>query len=115
MDEIRADGKKWKARLSGGAFRRYKEATGKDFLLQGEADTVDTMTLAWAAACSGAKAEGTEMPPDLETFCDRLSLAELNGLGVWLRSQLAAQADPADSGDSKKKKETDSPGASTGS
>ncbi len=55
------------------------------------------------------------MPPDLETFCDRLSLAELNGLGVWLRSQLAAQADPADSGDSKKKKETDSPGASTGS
>lgn len=105
-------GMEWKARLTGGAFRRYKEATGKDFLLQGEADTVDTMTLAWAAACSSAKADGTEMPPDLETFCDRLSLAELNGLGAWLRSQLSAQADP---GDSKKKEETDSPGASTGS
>lgn len=115
MDEIRADGKKWKACLSGGAFRRYKEQTGHDFLLQGEADTVDTMTLAWAAACSSAKAEGTEMPPGLETFCDRLSLAELNALGKWLRSQLSAQADPGDSGDSKKKEETDSPGASTGS
>ena len=67
------------------------------------------MTLAWAAACSSAKAEGTEMPPGLETFCDRLSLAELNGLGEWLRSQLSAQADPEAS---KKKEETDAPGAS---
>lgn len=112
MSRITANGKELKAPLSGGAFRRYKELTGRDFLLQGATDTVDTMALAWAAACASAHAEGEEMPPDFETFCDRLSLAELNGLGEWLRSQLTAQGDPETS---KKKEGTDGPGALTSS
>lgn len=98
---LTAGGRRLAARLTGGSLLRFKRETGRDFLRTAEdADSEDLMHLAWLSLAD------RDRGPGYEEFCDSLSMAEVNGLGLWLNAELreGSEADSVEAGGGAKKK-----------
>lgn len=101
MDSITIKGSQWPCRLTMGALLRFKRATGKDVgQLDNLSDMEDMLTLMWCCVASACKADGVEFSMDLETFCDSMTIAEVNQWNQQVGT--AAEAQPVAADDKKK-------------
>ena len=77
-----SDGMSFPCKLTLGAMRRFKEATGHDVsAIEGAADMA---VLVWCCCKSTCNAEGVDMPYNLEDFTDRLDGDAIQGFSALL-------------------------------
>lgn len=80
---IEINGKKYPARLTMGAMRRYRTLTGREVSAIGS-DLSLVGTLMYCCAASACHADGVELPYDEETFCDHLDMEQVSAFAATI-------------------------------
>lgn len=95
MKSIKVYGKEYPMRITMGAMRRFKRATGKDISQTGS--DIDLLaTFMWCCVASACNADGVPFDLDADKFADGLDLEDFNQFQESMSGDAAGDASAGD-------------------